>query len=62
MCGLYPQRLTGDEPESIRAYKRESPTFPQESSANQFFSERQFEAYRALGEHMAEGLVDHGRI
>ena len=52
--------LTGDEGETIRAYRRESPTFPQESSANQFFSERQFEAYRALGEHMATVMVDEG--
>ena len=41
--------LTGDEAAAILEYKRESPTFPQESSSNQFFSESQFEAYRALG-------------
>ena len=50
--------LTGDEPEAILAYHSTHPTFPQETSANQFFTESQFEAYRALGEHMAMGLCD----
>ncbi len=54
--------LTGDEVEAILEYKRESPTFPQESSSNQFFSEAQFEAYRALGEHIARGILDSGEL
>jgi hypothetical protein len=45
--------LTGDEPEAIREYRTRFPAFPQQSSANQFYTEEQFEAYRALGEHMA---------
>ncbi len=45
--------VMGNEPESIRAYRAANPTFPQESSDNQFFTEAQFEAYRALGELMA---------
>jgi predicted acylesterase/phospholipase RssA len=49
--------LTGDEPEAIRAYRRQCPSFPQESSANQFFTEAQFEAYRALGEHIADDVM-----
>lgn len=44
--------LTGDESEDIQNYGRVHPTFPQESIADQFFSESQFESYRALAEHI----------
>jgi hypothetical protein len=61
--------MTGDEPEAIREYRTRFPAFPQQSSSNQFFSEEQFEAYRALGEHIAAGFcasdeaaaLSHGR-
>ncbi|MCX2982497.1 hypothetical protein EYC98_16670 [Halieaceae bacterium IMCC14734] len=49
--------VTGDEPEYIRAYRKENPAYPHESTADQFFSEAQFEAYRALGEHICEGML-----
>ena len=45
--------LTGDEPSDVRNYVVDHPTFPHESTADQFFSESQFESYRALGEHIA---------
>ncbi len=45
--------LTGDEPSDVRNYVVGHPTFPHESTADQFFSESQFESYRALGEHIA---------
>lgn len=48
---------TGDEPEYLRFYKRESPVFPHESTGDQFFGETQFEVYRALGIHVAEGVM-----
>ncbi len=32
------------------------PSFPHESTANQFFSESQFESYRELGEHIARNV------
>lgn len=35
-------------------YSKSVPVFPHESTADQFFTERQFEAYRALGERAAE--------
>jgi hypothetical protein len=50
--------LTGDENPYIREYHQRFPEFPHESSAEQFFSEEQFEAYRALGSHMADKLVN----
>src|SRR5439155_14516078 len=43
--------LTGNEGEFIRRYKLDEPSFPHHSTADQFFTETQFEAYRALGEH-----------
>ena len=35
---------------------RRPPGFPHESTANQFFSESQFESYRVLGEHIARDV------
>ena len=49
--------LTGDEPEDVRAYRAQHLEFPHESTADQFFDEGQFEAYRALGEHMARSAL-----
>jgi hypothetical protein len=48
--------LTGNESEFIKKYHAEHPLFPHESTAQQLYSETQFEAYRALGEHMANDL------
>jgi hypothetical protein len=44
--------LTGDEEEIVHQYRATHPTYPHESTADQFFNEGQFEAYRALGEHI----------
>jgi hypothetical protein len=49
--------MTGDEPEAVREYRARNPAFPQEPSSDQFFSESQFEAYRALGEHIAAAML-----
>ena len=46
--------LTGNEPAPVLNYKRTSPAFPHESTADQFFDDSQFESYRALGDHIAE--------
>jgi hypothetical protein len=46
--------LTGDEPPDVRQYAEENPTFPHQSSLDQFFTEAQFESYRALGYHVAQ--------
>ena len=48
--------LSGDEPTDVLAYKAKNPTFPHQSTADQWFDEAQFEAYRALGYHIAMGL------
>lgn len=49
------------EPLAVRAYKATSPDFPHESTADQFFSDDQFEAYRSLGQHATGTLIAHLR-
>jgi Patatin-like phospholipase len=44
----------------IYNYARSSPAFPHESTANQWFSESQFESYRALGRESIFTMVRHG--
>jgi hypothetical protein len=48
--------LTGNEGEFLRRYRLDEPAFPHTSTANQFFSEAQFEAYRSLGEHVGDKM------
>ncbi|MCJ9670344.1 MULTISPECIES: patatin-like phospholipase family protein [unclassified Neorhizobium] len=43
--------MTGDERSYVLDYERRFPRFPHEATSDQFFSEEQFEAYRALGFH-----------
>ena len=50
--------LNGSEPQDVRAYHATHPTFPHESTVNQFFNESQFESYRNLGSGMMESLVE----
>jgi hypothetical protein len=44
----------GDEPRDIYEYFKTNPTFPHESTSDQFFSESQFESYRMLGAYTME--------
>jgi hypothetical protein len=50
--------LTGDEPADVLNYKTEHPIFPHESTANQWFTESQFESYRTLGHHIANTVFE----
>jgi hypothetical protein len=43
--------LTGDEPPDVQNYAANHPEFPQQSTADQFFDEPQWESYRRLGQH-----------
>ena len=45
----------------LRKFRAEYPSFPHQSTADQFFDERQFEAYRALGESVGNELVNEIR-
>jgi hypothetical protein len=44
--------LVGDESADLMAYKLQHDKFPQDSTANQWFTETQFESYRMLGHHI----------
>jgi hypothetical protein len=48
--------LSGDEKDYLIDYKRRNADFPHETTGDQFFSEEQFEMYRALGYHMVDGF------
>ena len=48
--------LTGNEGEFLRRYRIDDPAFPHDPTADQFFSEARFEAYRSLGEHIGDKL------
>lgn len=52
--------LIGDEPRDVLNYHRSSPTFPEETIADQWFSESQFESYRMLGSHMVARICKDG--
>jgi hypothetical protein len=43
--------LTGDESTDLKNYQTMHPKFPHDSTANQWFTESQFESYRELGYH-----------
>ena len=48
--------MTGNEGEWLNQYRRQHASFPHETTAQQLYSEPQFEAYRALGEHAGQAL------
>lgn len=50
--------LTGHEPADVLFQKSERSEFPHDPTLKQFFSETQFEAYRALGEFMITEIWD----
>jgi hypothetical protein len=50
--------VTGDEMEYVKQYKATHAAFPHESTADQFFDEAQFEAYRSLGHHVFESVFN----
>jgi hypothetical protein len=52
--------LTGDENDYVLDYARRYPQFPHETTGDQFFSEEQFEVYRALGFHVTNRLLNGG--
>ncbi len=50
--------ITGDEPVEVERYRKANPSFPYESTADQFFDPEQWEAYRALGQHIGEDTFE----
>lgn len=53
--------LTEDLPEDIYGYKSANPTFPDQSTADQFFDETQFEAYRELGYQLSKKMLGENK-
>jgi hypothetical protein len=51
--------LTGNEPEDVFNYAAQNPAFPHQSTADQWFDESQFEAYRRLGFHVVEEIFQY---
>lgn len=53
--------MTRDLPGDIYAYQADHPEFPNEPTSDQFFNERQFEAYRELGYQLTKQLM-HNKL
>jgi Patatin-like phospholipase len=50
-----------NEPEDLIAYAASNPTFPHQSTANQFYDESEFESYRRLGDFIGAQCIEaHG--
>jgi hypothetical protein len=57
-CLLYIKpAIYGTEPIDIYNYAQRCPQFPHESTANQFFTESQFESYRSLGGYVFQTIT-----
>ena len=50
--------LCGNEPVDVQNYAKDCPAFPHESTADQWFTEAQFESYRMLGQTSAMQVAD----
>jgi hypothetical protein len=50
--------LTGDEPADVLQYRKHYKDFPHQSTTDQFFTESQFESYRALGHHVMHTVLE----
>ena len=48
---VFKPTMTGDEPEDVQQYRSQNPSFPHETTGDQFYDEAQWESYRSLGEH-----------
>ncbi|WP_370906550.1 hypothetical protein M728_005777 (plasmid) [Ensifer sp. WSM1721] len=53
--------VTGKEPDYVLDYERRYPDFPHEATSDQFFSEEQMEAYRALGFHAVNDVFSRAQ-
>src|SRR5260221_12651451 len=53
--------LTEDLPNNLYSYRAAHPKFPDEPTEDQFFDERQFDAYCELGFEIAKKMIDYAR-
>lgn len=51
----------GTEPADVRSYAALNPTFPHESTADQWFTESQMESYRVLGSYIIDRICTGAR-
>jgi len=51
--------ITGNETADILHYRRAFPSFPQDTTLNQWFTETQFESYRRLGQLIGEEVAPY---
>ena len=49
--------MSGDEPQDVEQYRSHHPSFPHQSTVDQFFDEAQFESYRQLGLHIMDTVL-----
>jgi hypothetical protein len=54
--------ITGNEPVDVTEYASKYPTFPHQTTADQFFDEEQFESYRKLGVHIADTVLEDEKL
>jgi hypothetical protein len=54
--------LTDNEPADVLGLRATDTNFPHDTTANQFFDQTRFEAYRALGEHMMDTVLSDCNI
>jgi hypothetical protein len=50
--------VTKGVPADVLAYRAQDPTFPDKTTADQWFEESQFESYRCLGQYSVESLLE----
>lgn len=50
--------MLGDEPVELKHYARAAKNFPHQSTADQFYDEKQFEAYRQLGYFTMNSILE----
>jgi hypothetical protein len=50
--------VTPDAPWQLQAYRRAHPTFPNDSTSDQWFDQQQFDAYYTLGRYAATAVID----
>lgn len=55
---LIKSAVTADMSASLRRYRDRYPDFPHDTTADQFFTEDQFEAYRSLGQQTARMMAE----
>jgi hypothetical protein len=54
--------LTNDEPSDVLGKRASDSAFPHDTTADQFFDETMFEAYRALGDHMVDVMLADNKL